>query len=178
MPTKRPSVAMPKSEPEQEQLSFDEPEPELVKDLGAVDTPPEEDLEEDEEEYRPFMVEDMDPTTELWPNGPTAGDIVKMKEAFGDVYFTAINLDEHFIWRCIERDEWGQIELNFENALERGESQTMAMMTKQDALTELCVLWPHLDRMKMRKIKAGVPALIYQQVLEASGFVSIDVRQL
>ena len=51
-------------------------------------------------------------------------------------------------------------------------------MWNEEAIAELCILYPQYDKIEMKGIMAGIPSLISQEVLEASGFVALEVRQL
>jgi hypothetical protein len=53
-----------------------------------------------------------------------------------------------------------------------------ANMWNEEAITELCVLYPKYDKKTALGVMAGMPSLIAQEVLEASGFVALEVRQL
>jgi hypothetical protein len=53
-----------------------------------------------------------------------------------------------------------------------------ANMWNEEAITELCVLYPKYDKKAASVVMAGMPSLIAQEVLEASGFVALEVRQL
>jgi len=57
-------------------------------------------------------------------------------------------------------------------------SSAEANMWNEEAITELCILYPSFDKESLTKEMAGLPSLIAQEVLEASGFVALEVRQL
>jgi hypothetical protein len=42
----------------------------------------------------------------------------------------------------------------------------------------MCILFPKFDRTQLNGELAGVPSIIAQEVMEASGFVALEVRQL
>jgi hypothetical protein len=46
-----------------------------------------------------------------------------------------------------------------------------------EAIAEVCILWPKKTRAEMANEMAGVRSIILQQVMEASAFVSVQVRQ-
>jgi hypothetical protein len=57
-------------------------------------------------------------------------------------------------------------------------SSAEANLWNEEAIAELCILFPSYDRSAMTREMAGLPSLISQEVLEASGFVALEVRQL
>jgi hypothetical protein len=57
-------------------------------------------------------------------------------------------------------------------------SQTEANLWNEEAITEICILYPAYDKQSLVAEMAGLPSLISQEVLEASGFLALEVRQL
>ena len=57
-------------------------------------------------------------------------------------------------------------------------SNAEANMWNEEAISELCILFPSYDKQALIGDMAGLPSLISQEVLEASGFVALEVRQL
>lgn len=163
-------------DPEEESPSedFDTEEEELpTVDEGAGDD------DDDDEEETSIAVEDLDPNEEIWPGGPTSGAIIAWKEEFGDVYVTSITFDKHVVWRTLNRAEYKAHRRNIEKLITAGKlSQSDAEMYNEEVLAELCILFPPYSRANAVKEMAGVPSIISQEVMEASGFVALDVRQL
>lgn len=168
--------------------------PEELKDLGfdevvtlsstddpdAIDIRAQEAAEEldiDLEESR--SIEDLDDSEEIWEGGPTAGLIKDWKEQYGEVYVTSISYDKHIVWRVLNRIEYKQIVKKMEQLVQGGQlTSAEANMWNEEAITELCVLYPKYDKKSASVVMAGMPSLIAQEVLEASGFVALEVRQL
>jgi hypothetical protein len=124
-------------------------------------------------------VEDLDDDELIWDGGPTAGMIKQWKQEFGDVYVTSITFDKHIVWRVLTRLEYKQIVKKMEQLIQAGTlSSAEANMWNEEAIAELCVLYPRMDRNAVSGAMAGLPSLISQEVLEASGFVALEVRQL
>ena len=124
-------------------------------------------------------VEDLDDDEFIWDGGPTAGMIKQWKQEFGDVYVTSITFDKHIVWRVLTRLEYKQIVKKMEQLIQAGTlSSAEANMWNEEAIAELCVLYPRMDRNAVSGAMAGLPSLISQEVLEASGFVALEVRQL
>lgn len=124
-------------------------------------------------------VENMPDDEEIWPGGPTAGHIKKWKEQHGEVYVTSISYDKHIVWRVLTRIEYKSLVKKMESMIQNGElSSAEANMWNEEAITELCTLYPKYNASLLTGVMAGMPSLIAQEVLEASGFVALEVRQL
>jgi len=146
--------------------------------VDEVSTISQEDIiDEAEEEIN--RVEDLPDDEEIWKDGPTAGMIKRWKEQFGEVYVTSITFDKHIAWRTLTRLEYKNVVKKMEQLIQAGQlSSAEANMWNEEAISELCILYPQYERVDMNGIMAGVPSLIAQEVLEASGFVALEVRQL
>jgi hypothetical protein len=57
-------------------------------------------------------------------------------------------------------------------------SQADISMLNEELIAEMCILFPKFDRSELNGELAGVPSIIAQEVMEASGFVALEVRQL
>jgi hypothetical protein len=124
-------------------------------------------------------IEDLDDDQPLWENGPLAGLVKEWKSLYGDVYITSISFDKHIVWRTLSRVEYKQIVKKMENLIQSGEmSSAEANMWNEETISELCILFPEMNSNSMSSTLAGLPSLIAQEVLEASGFVALEVRQL
>ena len=133
----------------------------------------------DADEFEPSSVEDLPDDEEVWPDGPTAGEIKAWKKEYGEVYVTSITYDKHVAWRPLGRLEYKQLVKKMEQMVQSGQlSSAEANLWNEEAITELCVLFPTSEVGDMVREMAGLPSLISQEVLEASGFVALEVRQL
>ena len=131
--------------------------------------------EEDDE----VAVEDLDEDEEIWPGGPTAKMIVDWKQEYGDVYVTSVSYDNHVVWRVLNRLEYKNIVKQMELFVQEGQmSSAEANMWNEEAIANTCILFPDMNSGSSTASMAGVPSLISQEVLEASGFVALEVRQL
>jgi hypothetical protein len=141
-----------------------------------------EDGESDSEEYvsdQGIAIETMDPKLEVWPDGPTVGQTLAWKEEFGEVYTTSLTMDFHVMWRPINRMEYKRHVKQMEQLSQSGKLSPVELnMYQEEALTEMCVLFPAYSRSDMSNELAGMPSIIAQQVMEASGFTALEVRQL
>lgn len=146
-------------------------------DMNVLVDEPVEESSSFEPEYT--SVEDLDDSVEIWPEGPTAGHIKEWKKQFGDIYVTSLTYDKHIVWRVLNRNEYKQIVKKMEQLVQAGTlSSAEANMWNEETIAELCILFPKYDKKSLSGIMAGMPSLISQEVLEASGFVALEVRQL
>lgn len=126
-----------------------------------------------------IRVEDLDENEEIWEGGPTAGQITNWKRIHGDVYVTSITFDKHIVWRTLTRNEYKQLVKKMEQLVQAGQLSTAeANLWNEEAITEICILHPSYDKVALSSEMAGLPSLLSQEVLEASGFVALEVRQL
>jgi hypothetical protein len=154
-----------------------EENPEIEPVEEVLPDPVDDDLEMIDPELDDKSVEDMNPDEVLWPDGPTAGQIIEWKEEFGDVYITSLTFDEHVVWRTINRGEYRAAMQHMEKLMANGNvSQSEALMENEEVITEMCLLYPKLTRKQFSGKKAGLPTILAQQILEASGFNPIDIR--
>ena len=124
-------------------------------------------------------VEELADDQVIFDNGPTAGQIKAWKKQHGEVYVTSISFDKHIVWRVLSRIEYKQLVKKMETLMQAGQlSNAEANMWNEEAISELCILFPSYDKQALTGDMAGLPSLISQEVLEASGFVALEVRQL
>jgi hypothetical protein len=98
---------------------------------------------------------------------------------YGDIYVTSLSFDKHIVWRVLSRLEYKSLVKKMEQLVQAGQLYSAeANMWNEEAISELCMLYPEYDKDNTGGIMAGVPSLISQEVLEASGFVALEVRQL
>jgi hypothetical protein len=141
--------------------------------------PVEETEEEMIEDDGPLRIEDLDDAEVIWEHGPTAGQIKKWKSEHGDVYVTSLTFDKHVVWRTLTRNEYKQLVKKMEQLVQAGQLSTAeANLWNEEAITEICLLFPAYDRVALSNEMAGLPSLLSQEILEASGFVALEVRQL
>lgn len=132
---------------------------------------------ESDEDYR--AVEDLDDDEPIWEGGPVAADIKRWKEQYGDIYVTSLTYDKHIVWRVLNRLEYKSIVKKMEQLIQAGQlSSAEANMWNEETIAEMCILYPQYDKRMLSGSMAGMPSLISQEVLEASGFVALEVRQL
>ena len=153
-----------------------------LEDYKIYSTEPEQDIvdeDDDMDNEAPLRIEDLDDSEVIWENGPTAGQIKKWKTEHGDVYVTSLTFDKHVVWRTLTRNEYKQLVKKMEQLVQAGQLSTAeANLWNEEAITEICLLFPAYDRVALSNEMAGLPSLLSQEILEASGFVALEVRQL
>jgi hypothetical protein len=157
-------------------LEFDD-----VKSLSISDDPEAIDVRDQlpEETDEGVAIETLPDDEEIWENGPTVAMIKEWKDVYGEVYVTSLSFDKHVVWRVLNRLEYKQVVKKMEDLIQSGQlSSAEANMWNEEAITEMCTLFPAYDKSSLTGVMAGMPSLIAQEVLEASGFVALEVRQL
>lgn len=123
--------------------------------------------------------EDNDPDVEVVPGGPTWGQIDVWKKEFGDIYITSFTPESHAVWRTLTRFEYKRLVKNMEMSISTGQvTQSDANFNNEEAMCEMCVLYPKVSKVEMSGDLAGKASILSQEIMEASGFVALDVRQL
>lgn len=101
-------------------------------------------------------------TEEVFEGGPTKSQIEDWKKQFGDIYMTEFD-SETFVWRTLTRLEFKRV-INAEGA----ENDWY----REERVAELCVLWPeNYGHDEIVNGKAGIPAMLADQVMNKSGFM-------
>jgi hypothetical protein len=151
-----------------------------LEDYTRIEIKEEQELDTAEDDDNgPMTVEDLEDDEEIWNGGPTAGQIKQWKSMFGDVYVTSITFDKHIVWRTLNRNEYKQLVKKMEQLVQAGQLSTAeANLWNEESITEICILFPSYDKIALSNEMAGIPSLLSQEILEASGFVALEVRQL
>lgn len=149
-------------------------------DLIVLPDPVESETDEEMEDFgEPMALEDLDPEEVLWPDGPTVGDILAWKEKFGDVYVTSLTVEKHYVWRTMSRLEYKAMIKDMERLTNSGQlSAAEVQMYQEEYIASKCLLFPALNGEQLANEMAGVATIIAQEVMDASGFVALEVRQL
>lgn len=166
-----PSIVKPETEQPKEEVNLKLKEEEVVEVEEAPDFAG--------AEADVLYPEDLAPETILFEGGPTAGDIVEWKKQYGRVYITEISFDEYIIWRTINRREYKELVRSINHLMENSQvSEVELNMYNEEAICQMCILFPALTDEEFDNQLAGMPAIISQQILEQSGFRPIDTRGL
>jgi hypothetical protein len=123
----------------------------------------------------------LGPDDELWPGGPTMAMIDGWKDQFGagNIYVTALTPEVNVVWRTITRFEYRRLIKNMEQATAAGQmTAAEANLNNEEQMVEICALFPVLTRQTMSGALAGLPSLISQEIMQASGFEALEIRQL
>lgn len=110
----------------------------------------------------------------LFEGGPLMSQVQSWKKQFGavdsegnviqegEIYLTQIG-EDRFVWRPLNRYEYKEI-LALPNT---------DPLQREEIICQTCVLWPEgYNYEMMARGKAGIPALLAEQIMEASGFVN------
>jgi hypothetical protein len=141
----------------------------------------EEEIPVDEEDFEePLRLEDIeDDNEELFPGGPSIGQSKAWKKEFGKLYVTSIDADTHIVWRPINRFEYKNHVRRMEQLNAQGNlSQAMISMKNEESLAAIAMLFPAFDPANPDAGLAGIPSLIAQEIMDASGFVAMSVKEL
>lgn len=108
-------------------------------------------------------VEDFDQDTFLFAGGPTHDQVEGWKSLYKDQVFLTDFDGDVFIWRPIVRNEYKRVVRN----------QQADSFYKEEKVCETCVLFPEgYGTMKMTRDKAGIPTMLFDMIMEKSGFSS------
>ena len=128
-----------------------------------------------------LSLETADPNQILWDGGPTVGEALEFKKEFGEIYVTTISLStgKFILWRSINRVEYRDIMRRVEELNASGQiGPSDVAMTQEELIAEVGILVPKMSVEDFQGELAGIPSLLSQQILEASGFVALDTRGL
>lgn len=156
--------------PAEEEVAEEEP-------LEVEDNLEEDDFEDFEEN---IQVEDLDPDQQVWPNGPTAGQVIEWKNQFGDIFVSHLTPDIYVLWRTIRRGEYRNHVKNIE-ALASAQQHSPAEldMISEEHIAHLCTLFPRFEITDFSHGQAaGLASKIAEEVMNASGFMSYEVKKL
>jgi hypothetical protein len=124
---------------------------------------------------------ELGPESELWPEGPTMAMIDQWKDQFGagNIYVTALTPEVNVVWRTITRFEYRRLIKNMEQATSTGQmTSAEANLNNEEQMLEICALFPKFSRQDLSGQLAGLPSLISQEIMQASGFEALEIRQL
>ena len=136
-----------------------------------------EDVLDDEEV--PSILDDMDDDEELFPGGPTAAQARAWKEEYGKVISITIGVDEIILFRPLTRDEYRNQVLTMERVnAQNNLSAAQATLRNEEILASIVMLYPEYNPMTDGDKLAGVPTIVSDYVMAASGFNAIAVQEL
>ena len=99
----------------------------------------------------------------IFPGGPTKEQLENWKAEYNDKIFMSEFGDKAFIWRPLTRFEYKSI-LKLQNA---------DALFREERICETCILWPqNYNYDDMAEGEAGIPSLMAEQIMDASGFSS------
>ena len=124
---------------------------------------------------------ELGPDDPIWDGGPLMRNVTEWKNQHGDgnIYVTSVTPTVNVVWRTLTRFEYRRLVKNMEQAVAAGTvSQAEANLNNEEQICELCMLYPSFTRQQMAGELAGLPSLISQEVMQASGFEALEIRQL
>lgn len=96
----------------------------------------------------------------IFPGGPLESQVLSWKKQFQTIYLMNIQ-DEYYIFRPLNRYEYKQL-MAIPN---------LDPLQREEIMCETCVLWPvDYTYDVMSASKAGVPAILAEEIMEKSGF--------
>lgn len=150
---------------------------EVVRDQDVEEFDGPDEPESDEDEIR--SLDQMADDEELVPGGPKAKEVRAWKEQFGSVYVMLLAGDKVVFYRPINRFEYKRLLKNMEQLMNSGKlTENDATMYNEEAICELCCLFPKYTRADFNSELAGLPSSVSQSILDVSGFAKLDVRPL
>jgi hypothetical protein len=111
-------------------------------------------------------------------DAPSKEQIERWKAEYGNVYASAFSEEEVFIWRVLSRAEHRNIQLK----LSRINRDDFSQVDYEEMVVDLMMLWPspEADEEKYQKLtmKAGTYSSLYEQIMQASNFISGPMANL
>lgn len=99
----------------------------------------------------------------IFPGGPTKDQLDQWKAEYKDKVYMSEFEDRAFIWRPLTRFEYKSI-LKLQNA---------DALFREERICEAVMLWPeNYNYDDMAEGEAGIPSLLAEQIMDASGFTS------
>ena len=100
---------------------------------------------------------------QIFPGGPKQSEINEWKAEYKDKVYMSEFEDQAFIWRPLTRFEYKSI-LKLQNA---------DALFREERICETCILWPaDYNYDTMADGEAGIPSLLAEQIMDASGFTA------
>ena len=93
---------------------------------------------------------------------PTAATIDSFKATYGDIFLSALNDDELFIFRALNRKE----HRSFTTSIAEGKLPAEAL---EEEVVKLCILWKSIKDLDS---KAGTVPSLFEQVMQNSNFLA------
>ena len=117
-----------------------------------------------------FTEDDYDGDTFLFAGGPTHDQVEDWKSQFEEQVFLSDFDGDVYIWHPISRSDYKRIVRN----------QQADSFYKEEKVCETCVLFPEgYGSFKMTRGKAGIPTMLFDMIMEKSGFSSrVDAMRL
>lgn len=115
------------------------------------------------EKKEPTLAEKLRALLSKFENAPSAVEIDRLKATHGDVFLSALNDDELFLFKALTRKEHRA----FQAAVAEGQLQGEAF---EEEVVKSCLLWKsHAESLES---KAGTFPSLFEQIMQNSNFLA------
>lgn len=126
-----------------------------------------------------FTLDDFDESEEIWEGGPTVGQTKEWKKLYGRIVVGTLDNGDHYMIRPMNRFEYKNHVAKIENLSNAGTaSNAQVTMTNEEGIATIGLLYPSIQAVLGNGGLAGLPTLLSQQIMEISGFMAIETREL
>lgn len=104
---------------------------------------------------------------------PPKEQIEKWKAEHGGVFVSAFSENEVFIWRVLSRSEYRRLQVY----LSQADREQFSQADYEEAVVDTVMLWPSQNSEEYNSLagKAGTYSTLYEQISQASNFVSAPI---
>lgn len=103
------------------------------------------------------------------PSSPTQGKIEEWKAQHGEVFTSVFTEEEAYIWRCIRRSEWTDLQKQARTPPQEGQEPFTELMM-EEKIVGACVLWS--ANATNLQTKGGTITTLSEQILLNSNFMN------
>lgn len=119
--------------------------------------------QESKEQKEPSLADKLRALLAEFPNAPTAAEIEMLKAKHGDVFLSALNDDEVFLFRALTRKEHRAAQ----SAVAEGKMEGEAF---EENIVITCLLWKSSP--ESLEQKAGTFPSLFEQIMQNSNFLA------
>ena len=101
-------------------------------------------------------------------NAPTATEIEKWKERYGEVFVSAFSETEVFVWRPLGRLEFYELQKKMRLAASK-QAEEFTELHFEEAVVDTCILWS--SALGNLKTKGGSYTTLSEQIMANSNFM-------
>lgn len=119
-------------------------------------------LENIEEQKEPSLADKLRLLLSDFPTAPSAAEIDSFKATHGDVFLSALNDDELFLFKALTRKEHRKLNLDVTEGKIVGDNF-------EEEVVKTCLLWKSIKNLDD---KAGTVPSLFEQVMQNSNFLA------